>query len=100
MFGIPGQHVLNVMNSGFYSHADSSLIEECGELIQVLAKYQNRKYTDNFDEYRDKVIEEITHVLVSMNMIAISFGILEKDIKNEVLRKAVRDGFDSSDYEW
>lgn len=100
MFGIPGQHVLNVLNSGIYPRVDSSLIEECGELISVLSKHHNHEYTDNFDVYRERVIEEMTHVLVSMNMISPLLNISEEDIKQEIMRKAQMDGFDTSKYEW
>lgn len=99
MFGIPGQHVLNVINLGLYADVESSLIEECGELISVLAKHQNYKYMDDFDEYRQRVIEEMTHVLVSINMVCPLLNISEEDIQKEVMRKASIGGFDTSSYQ-
>lgn len=100
MFGVPGQHVLNILNNGAYPHVDSSLIEECGELISVLSKHHNREYIDDFDVYRNRVIEEMTHVLVSMNMVCPLLNISEEDIKREIMRKAQMDNFDTSKYEW
>lgn len=100
MFGVPGQHVLNVLNSGIYPRVDSSLIEECGELISVLSKHHNREYLEDFNTYRERVIEEMTHVLVSMNMVCPLLNISEEDIKREIMRKAQMDRFDTSKYEW
>lgn len=98
MFGIPGQHVLNVINSGNYPDVVANLIEECSELIQVLAKHNNHLYDEDFDYYRNRVIEEITHVLVSINMVCPLLNISEEDIKKEVISKAIKDGFDMSQY--
>lgn len=100
MFGIPGRHVLNVINSGNYSDVCSSLIEECSELIKVLAKHNNYKYSEDFDYYRDCVIEEMTHVLISMNMVCPLLNISEDDIRHEVELKALEGRFDTSKYDW
>lgn len=97
MFGIPGRHILNII--GDYPNACASLIEESGELISALAKHENNPF-DDFSMYKKHIIEEMTHVLVSMNMVCVLLDISEEDIKKEVKRKAIIDGFNISNYEW
>lgn len=98
MFGIPDEHVRNILVSGLYPFPDSSLMEECGELISVIAKNQNHDGDEGI--YRQRIIEEMTHVLVSMNMVARQLSIDEENIKWEVLRKAIKAEFNTSDYIW
>lgn len=73
-----------------------SLIEESGELISALAKFEADR--GDYDKNRKHVIEEMAHVLISMNLVANSYDISEVDILKEVVIKAVKHGYDIEDY--
>lgn len=100
MFGIPEQHVNQMVDVGdeLIERPCLSLIEEAGELIEALAKFNN----DRIDHLigRSHIIEEMTHVLVSMNLVCRRYGITENDIKKEVLAKAAKADFDTTNYIW
>lgn len=98
MFDIPYYHVRNVIESGKYSDANASLIEECGELISAIAKYEQENLDYTYDTFRNKLIEEMTHVLISMNMVAMLYSIGQEDILQEIRRKAANAGYDLSNY--
>lgn len=97
MFGIPESHIDQLIKSGKYPDVHSSLIEECGELISAIAKYDG-DIAPNWDESRTHIIEEMTHVLVSINLFTRQFNISMSDIRKEIMRKAVNDGFDTFEY--
>lgn len=63
--------------------------EECAELIQAIGKRKR-----NGDQTSlIKVSEEMTHVLISINIIAKLLGITQKHIDAEVKRKSEIYGF-------
>ena len=64
------------------------LQEECAELIQACSKAK-RGYTDS----KERLIEEIAHVLVSSSVVARIYAINEDDIVNEINKKADKYGF-------
>lgn len=64
------------------------LQEECAELIQACSKAK-RGYPDS----KERLIEEIAHVLVSSSVVAQIYAINEDDIVNEINKKADKYGF-------
>lgn len=69
------------------------LQEECAELINALSKYKRENYPDNMtnfhsdSETRNNIIEEMSHVLISMDVVASIVKISERDIQTEIDRK-------------
>lgn len=69
------------------------LQEECAELIKALSKYKRENYPDNMTDFksdsetRNSVIEEMSHVLISMDVVATIVKISESDIQNEINKK-------------
>lgn len=66
------------------------LQEECAELIKALSKYKRslRHYT--VANPIDNVIEEMTHVAISSEIVARLLQITPEDIQKEVNRKATQ----------
>lgn len=98
MFGIPEKHIDQLITSGdqIVNGPCLSLIEEAGELVVAMAKFENGRV--DYDIGRAHIIEEMTHVLISMNLVCHMYGISKKDIHKEVLAKAVKAGFDITNY--
>lgn len=65
------------------------LEEECAELIQAVSKNIRNK-----PDAIDKVKEEMTHVMISMNVVANQLGISQADILAELHRKCLEYGWD------
>lgn len=65
------------------------LQEECSELIQAISKYRRGK-----PNARGKIIEEMTHVLISSSVSAQLMGITREDILHEQRKKAFEYGVD------
>lgn len=65
------------------------LQEECSELIQAISKYRRGK-----PNAREKIIEEMTHVLISSSVSAQLMGITQEDILHEQRKKAFKYGVD------
>lgn len=65
------------------------LQEECSELIQAISKYRRGK-----PNAREKIIEEMTHVLISSSVSAQLMGITQEDIFHEQMKKAFEYGVD------
>lgn len=63
--------------------------EECAELIQACTKAK-RGHLD----FKERLTEEIAHVLVSSSVVARIYDISEDDIVNEINKKADKYGFD------
>lgn len=68
------------------------LQEECSELIQAISKYRRGK-----PNAREKIIEEMTHVLISSSVSAQLMGITQEDIFHEQMKKAFEYGIDIVD---
>lgn len=72
------------------------LQEECAELIQAISKYRRGKF-----EAREKIIEEMSHVIFSASTSAKLLCITQEDIRKEEHKKAVLNGIDlDEDYEY
>lgn len=69
------------------------LQEECAELIKALSKYKRENYPNNMTDFksdsetRNNVIEEMSHVLISMDVVASIVKISERDMQNEINKK-------------
>lgn len=65
------------------------LQEECAELIQALSKYKRVDYTNftTMDERLDNVIEEMAHVLISIDVVTSLLNIDVPEIQNEINKK-------------
>lgn len=73
----------------FGSESQTDILqEECAELIQACSKAK-RGYPDS----KERLIEEIAHVLVSSSVVARIYDINEDDIVNEINKKADKYGF-------
>lgn len=99
MFGIPEEHISNLVDSGINNRPIDNLIEELGELTVALAKHQGEKY-DSWDASRNHICEEMTHVAITMALVARQFNIDQYDIAHEVRMKAIKDRFDTTKYKW
>lgn len=67
------------------------LMEEAGELIQAVSKYE-RHFEPNMDEsernkYKQQVIEEMRDMYISMAAIQSLYGISPKEINSEIDKK-------------
>ena len=71
------------------------LMEECAELQQILSKsIRHTTYLDSrCGSDRANLIEEITHVLISIRMVCREFGITPEEIQQEIYKK-YPDGYD------
>ena len=105
LFEIPQEHIENVMKYYKCSAIQRSVCEEeCSELIQVLAKYErcillvDKEFAEN--SFRDSIIEELTHVAISLGMLTKIFDISYDEIEAEVRKKAEDARFDVSNYSW
>ena len=65
------------------------LEEECAELIQAISKNIRGKPNSI-----DQIKEEMTHVLMSINVVARKLGISQSDILNEISKKCNKYGWD------
>ena len=74
------------------------LQEECAELIKAISKYKRNMVVPGVgntpDDPLGNVIEEITHVAISSEIVAKLLGITEEDIQAEVKRKAEKFGIE------
>ncbi len=104
MFGIPEQHIENLVDevNRVVLFPYDSLEEECGELISAIAKFTSSDVIGvaEIDSFVGHITEEMAHVLISMNLVARKLHISMDDIKAEVLRKAESGNFDITNYIW
>lgn len=65
------------------------LMEECAELQQILSKsIRHTTYLDSrCGSDCANLIEEITHVLISIRMVCREFGIMPEEIQQEIYKK-------------
>lgn len=63
---------------------DDILQEECAELIQALSKVKREVHGENTMK---NLVEEISHVLISLNMVCEIHGISDSEIENEFEKK-------------
>lgn len=70
------------------------LEEECAELIQAVSKCKRSIDYSDFDKRRKNLIEEMSHVTISMAVAARILNISEEDILSEINKKANKYGFE------
>ena len=92
MINIPESHIdqyVEIFGKDTIKHMDI-LQEECAELIKALSKYKRSlgHYTDV--DPIDNVIEEITHVAISSEIVARLLSITPDDIKKEINKKSTK----------
>lgn len=66
------------------------LQEECAELIQALSKYKRGYGHFTYIDPIDNIIEELTHVAISSEIVSRLLNIKQEDINNEVSKKAMK----------
>lgn len=98
MFGIPEKHVDNVIRKSDIADAFASLTEEMGELQAVIGRHMGDRECYATSKYA--ICEEMTHVLISMNLVARELRITQEDIKMEVLKKAAKADWSTHAYDW
>lgn len=74
------EHIKLYLNLFDEKLQDDILQEECAELIKALSKVKREVHND----YTMKnLVEEISHVLISLNMVCEIHGINDSEIENE-----------------
>lgn len=66
------------------------LQEECAELIKALSKYKRSLGHYTAIDPIDNIIEEITHVAISSEIVARLLSITQDDIQKEINKKATK----------
>lgn len=61
--------------------------EELVELLEVLIKSQTKPNDLSIEKLREKVITEMSHVIMTFESLKIVFNISEEDIEKEILLK-------------
>ena len=91
MIEIPEYHIqqyLKIFGTGI--DQIDILQEECAELIKALGKYKRSiGHFTNVDPI-DNIVEEMTHVAISSEIVARILNINPEDIQREVNKKAVK----------
>lgn len=97
MIDIPEEHVDQYIK--IFKNDDVQLDvlqEECAELIKAISKYKRSIICPGVGncvkDPIDAIVEEITHVAISSNIVAKILGITEKDIQRELDKKAEKFG--------
>lgn len=97
IFNIPKNHISALLHT-VYPNCDErhSLVnQECGEFLQAFSKYtlvRNRSThtLSEFKETREKLVEEMTHVLVCFGMLAFEQNITQDEIDAKIREKAIK----------
>ena len=69
------------------------LQEECAELIKALSKYKRENYPNNITNFksnketRSNLIEEMSHVLISIDVVSSILKISVSEIQDEITKK-------------
>lgn len=63
------------------------LQEECAELIKALSKYKRENYSKSNEETRSNLIEEMSHVLISIDVVSSILEISVSEIQDEITKK-------------
>lgn len=97
MINIPDEHVDQYIK--IFKNKDVQLDilqEECSELIKAISKYKRSIMSPGVGncvkEPLDGIIEELTHVAISSEIVARILDITEEDIQKEVDKKAEKFG--------
>lgn len=92
MINIPESHIdqyVEIFGKDTIKQMDI-LQEECAELIKAISKYKRSLGHYTAVDPIDNVIEEITHVAISSEIVARLLSITPDDIQKEVNKKATK----------
>ena len=92
MINIPESHIdqyVEIFGKDTIKQMDI-LQEECAELIKALSKYKRSMGHYTTVDPIDNVIEEITHVAISSEIVARLLLITPDDIQKEINKKAIK----------
>ena len=92
MINIPETHIdqyVEIFGKNTLDHMDI-LQEECAELIKAISKYKRSLGHYTAVDPIDNVIEEITHVAISSEIVARLLSITPDDIQKEINKKATK----------
>lgn len=98
MINIPKEHIdqyIDLFGDDAIKQIDI-LQEECAELIQALSKYKRGFGHFTHTDPIDNVVEELTHVAISSEIVAKLLRIKPEDIKREVDKKAAKFNLNAS----
>lgn len=100
IFCIPDEHLNNIRATDMLAARDPavSVMEEAGELITAVAKHEGER--GEWSDRINHISEEFTHLLISMARLSNQIGIDQNDIRRQVESKAIKDGWDISQYCW
>ena len=92
MINIPESHIdqyVEIFGKDTIKQMDV-LQEECAELIKALSKYKRSLSHYTTVDPIDNIIEEITHVAISSEIVARFLSITPEDIQKEINKKATK----------
>ena len=92
MINIPESHIdqyVEIFGKDTIKQMDI-LQEECAELIKALSKYKRSLGHYTTVDPIDNIIEEITHVAISSEIVARLLSITPDDIQKEINKKATK----------
>lgn len=92
MINIPESHIdqyVEIFGKDVIKQMDI-LQEECAELIKALSKYKRSLGHYTTVDPIDNIIEEVTHVAISSEIVARLISITPEDIQNEINKKATK----------
>lgn len=92
MINIPETHIdqyVEIFGKNTLDQMDI-LQEECAELIKAISKYKRSLGHYTAVDPIDNVIEEITHVAISSEIVARLISITPDDIQKEINKKATK----------
>lgn len=96
IFNIPKNHISALLHKVYPNRDERHSIvnQECGEFLQAFSKYtllrSNPAHTlSEFKETREKLVEEMTHVLVCFGMLAFEQNITQEEINAKIREKAI-----------
>lgn len=94
IFNIPSVHVEGLMKNTYVTSFERFMFyyQEVGELLQATAKYESkasRASSEVQQQMRSCVIEKLTHVLVSLAVLAKDFKITQTEINNVIMKETL-----------
>lgn len=92
IFNIPKAHVQALVTGVYISDTDvwNVTVQEIGEFLQAYSKNSTHKGSlDELRVQREHLIEEMTHVLVCFGMIACQEGLTQKELDDQIRKKAI-----------
>lgn len=90
MINIPESHIDQYIKLFGSEHQLDILQEECAELIKAISKYKRSIGHDTTEDPIDNIVEEMTHVAISSEVVARLLDIKPEDIQREIDRKATK----------